>query len=47
MVGILGLSMFVNFYYSETTFHDVIYGFIPSIPHSSAFISILGSIIMP
>lgn len=37
----------MNFYYTDLDYEGLMWGFVPSVPDSSTFLSILGSIIMP
>lgn len=47
MIGILSVTTFINFCLSDINVKELLEGFIPSIPHTSSFISVMGSIIMP
>lgn len=47
MLSILAVCTVMNFFYSDATFEKVANGFIPSIPNSTAFVSVIGAVIMP
>lgn len=47
MIGVLSFTMSVNFFQKGIEFNDFANGFVPSIPNTSVFLSILGSVIMP
>lgn len=47
MIGMLSLSTFFNFLETDVNYKEFFLGFLPSIPDSSTFLSIIGSVIMP